>query len=158
MARRKRRARATRDLPGWDGLGRLGGSDIEAIAFLVLMLAAKSAREDLKAIMDAVRRINRRKKRKARRVDAKRCRPDRIDAAVRGADRATRKGMQLTGSIDELSIDALREDLDALGDLGQLKSMRLQMAMDRMSKMMEMLSNVAKKTSDTAAAIAANLK
>ena len=158
MARRKRRARATRDLPGWDGLGRLGGSDIEAIAFLVLMLAAKSAREDLKAIMDAVRRINRRKKRKAHRVDEKRCRPDRIDAAVRGADRATRKAMRLLGAIDGLSIDALREDLDSMGDLGQMESLRLQMAMDRLSKMMSTLSNLLKKTSDTAAAITASLK
>ncbi len=32
--------------------------DIEAMAFLVLMQAAKSAQEDLKAIMDAVKDIN----------------------------------------------------------------------------------------------------
>lgn len=39
-------------------LGDLGNSDIEAIAFLVLMQAAKSAREDLKAIMEGVKAIN----------------------------------------------------------------------------------------------------
>ncbi len=36
----------------------ISGSDIEAIAFLIMMQAAKSAREDLKAIMDGVKSIN----------------------------------------------------------------------------------------------------
>jgi len=39
-------------------LGDLGEADIEALAFLVLMQAAKSAQEDLKAIMDGVKAIN----------------------------------------------------------------------------------------------------
>lgn len=42
----------------WAVLGSMNGADIMAIAFLVLMQAAKSAQEDLKAIMDAVRDIN----------------------------------------------------------------------------------------------------
>ena len=37
-------------------------------------------------------------------------------------------------------------------------SLRLQMAMDRLSKMMSTLSNLLKKLSDTAAAIIHNLK
>ena len=39
-------------------LGALSGQDIEATAFLVLMQAAKSAQEDLKAIMKSVKAIN----------------------------------------------------------------------------------------------------
>ncbi len=39
-------------------LGDLNGADIEAVAFLVLMEAAKSAQEDLKAIMAHVKAIN----------------------------------------------------------------------------------------------------
>ena len=39
-------------------LGDLGEADIEALAFLVLMQAAKSAQEDLKAVMDGVKAIN----------------------------------------------------------------------------------------------------
>ena len=38
--------------------GSMNGQDIEAIAFLVLMQAAKSAQEDLKAIMAQVKAIN----------------------------------------------------------------------------------------------------
>ena len=42
----------------WAVLGSMNGQDIEAIAFLVLMQAAKSAQEDLKAIMAAVKAVN----------------------------------------------------------------------------------------------------
>jgi hypothetical protein len=44
--------------PTWGVLGNLGDGDIEAIAFLVLMHAAKSAQEDLKAIMAGVKAAN----------------------------------------------------------------------------------------------------
>ena len=42
-------------------LGAMDDQDIEAIAFLVLMQAAKSAQEDLKAIMNHVKEINKQK-------------------------------------------------------------------------------------------------
>jgi len=43
---------------GNPALAGLGANDIEALAFLVLMEAAKSANEDLKTIMDGVKQIN----------------------------------------------------------------------------------------------------
>jgi hypothetical protein len=42
--------------------------------------------------------------------------------------------------------------------MGEMESLRLQMAMDRMSKMMSTLSNLLKKISDTANAMTQNLK
>ena len=39
----------------------MGDGDIMALAFIVIMEAAKSAREDLKAIMDGVKAINKEK-------------------------------------------------------------------------------------------------
>jgi len=42
-------------------LGSWEGGDIMAMAFIVMMESAKSAREDLKAIMDGVRAINKQK-------------------------------------------------------------------------------------------------
>lgn len=56
--------------------------------------------------------------------------------------------------------DGLKEskDLDALSELSSTESLRLQMAMDRLSKMMSTLSNLLKKISDTASAITQNLK
>jgi len=42
----------------WAVLGNTQGADIEALCFLVLMEASKSAQEDLKAIMAGVKSIN----------------------------------------------------------------------------------------------------
>jgi len=48
------------------------------------------------------------------------------------------------------AVDQMKADLDAMSELGETESLRLQMAMDRMSKMMSTLSNMLKKISCTA--------
>jgi hypothetical protein len=53
---------------------------------------------------------------------------------------------------------SIKNDLDSMSEMGEMESLRLQMAMDQLSKMMSTLSNVLKKISDTANAITANLK
>lgn len=52
----------------------------------------------------------------------------------------------------------IQKDLDSLSEMGDMESLRLQMSMDRLSKMMTTLSNLMKKISETAAAITQNLK
>jgi hypothetical protein len=54
--------------------------------------------------------------------------------------------------------DKLKDSLDSMSEIGEMESMRLQMAMDRMSKFMAALSNIEKKASDTSDAIITNLK
>ena len=54
--------------------------------------------------------------------------------------------------------DAAIGRLQSLSDVSEELQMRLQMIMDRRAKLLEALSNIMKKQSDTAAAIAANLK
>ncbi len=54
--------------------------------------------------------------------------------------------------------DDLMSRLDSMGDISEMMTLRLQMAMDRRSKMMSTLSNIMKKISDTAEAITQNLK
>jgi len=56
------------------------------------------------------------------------------------------------------AIDKAKGDLDSMSEMGEMESLRLQMAMDRMSKMMSTLSNVMKQVSDTERAITGNLK
>jgi hypothetical protein len=56
------------------------------------------------------------------------------------------------------SKDMVKNKLDSLSEMGQMESLRLQMAMDRLSKFMQTLSNLLKKQSDTASAIVQNLK
>lgn len=58
----------------------------------------------------------------------------------------------------DASIDAMKNDLDSMSEMGEMESLRLQMAMDRMSKMMSTLSNLLKKISDTQSAIVQNIK
>ena len=55
-------------------------------------------------------------------------------------------------------MDELKHDLDSMSEMGEMESLRLQMAMDRMSKMMSALSNILKKISCTTSQITQNLK
>jgi hypothetical protein len=58
----------------------------------------------------------------------------------------------------DAAIDAVRVKLDTLNEMGETESLRLQMAMDRLSKLMSTLSNLLKKASDTEASIVQNMK
>jgi hypothetical protein len=95
----------------------LQGGDIMDMAFIVMMDAAKSARDDLNAVMEEVKAINAAKQ-------------DFRDLVCR-----------------------MRKDLETLGEMGEMESLRLQLAMDRLSKLMSTLSNLLKKASETQQAI-----
>lgn len=190
------------------GLVTMPDGDIEAMAFIVLMEAAKSAREDLKAIMDGVKAINAQKagwrevaNTLNRLAAAGAGKPDDFavsqmgDAIPRGpasslqgkpvgaatldrnvllfnmpdANGATVTGgftVQGTGMQDrgvtkkdvENAKETVKNKLDSMSEMGEMESLRLQMAMDRLSKMMSTLSNVLKKSSETASSITQNLK
>lgn len=58
----------------------------------------------------------------------------------------------------EREVETLKGDLESMNEMGEMDSLRLQMAMDRMSKMMETLSNILKKMSETDESITQNLK
>ena len=110
-------------------LGAMGDADIEALAFLVMMEAAKSSQDDLKSIMAEVKAVNTAKSKQRQAL----------------ADAAATKSR-------------LRDRLDSQGELSQSDSMQLQMATDRRAKAIEMLSNLMKKMSDTQSTIVGNLK
>ncbi len=65
-------------------------------------------------------------------------------------------------SVSKKEIDALadkmKNDLDGMSEMSEMESLRLQMAMDRLSKMMETLSNLLKKINDTQQTITQNMK
>jgi hypothetical protein len=58
----------------------------------------------------------------------------------------------------DAAIDQMKNDLDSMSEMGEMESLRLQMAMDRMSRMMATLSNLLKKISDTQNSIVQNIK
>jgi len=160
-------------------LGSMNGQDIEALAFLVMMQAAKSAQEDLKAIMAKVKAINVQKAKQrellskmqqqrtmtAIQLDSFKLLQNRTLALQQGRNADSIKFVRSSGRNQQVSkadIDAMKDklksDLDSMSEMGEMESLRLQMAMDRMSKMMSTLSNILKKISKTADDIVQNLK
>lgn len=152
----------------YGNLGGMNGQDIEALAFLVLMQAAKSAQEDLKAIMAKVKSINDQKAKmraalanlENKNATFTRVQLDSINrllmkpVAVRRQDSKKPVTKQ---EINDLAVK-MKGDLDSMSELGEMESLRMQMYMDRRSKMMSTLSNILKKISSTLDNIIANLK
>jgi hypothetical protein len=55
-------------------------------------------------------------------------------------------------------LDEIKSKLDSLSELGEMESLRLQMAMDRFSKFMQTLSNLLKKMEDVQSLVTQNIK
>lgn len=223
----------------WNNAPAAADGDIMALAFVVMMEAAKSAQEDLRAIMASVKAANE-AKRKQRELLAEMqaaqagcagraaaawrvCVGDiqkklvRVDLAaldvMKGAARQSSNDLRammtalqsasqarvrgdaaparrlppnpcdgwnlsmfktclatinarLTGNLPDreseglakAGVEQIRQSLDTMSEAGEIESLRLQMAMDRMAKMIETLSNILTKISETQSAIAQNLK
>ena len=58
----------------------------------------------------------------------------------------------------DAAADQMKSELDSMSELGETESLRLQMAMDRLSKLMSTLSNMLKKADDTQQGIVQNMK
>jgi len=160
-------------------LGSMNGQDIEALAFLVMMQAAKSAQEDLKAIMAKVKVINEQKAKQrellskiqqqrtmtAIQLDSFKLLQNRTLALQQGRNadslkfvRSSGRNKQVSKADIDIIKDKLKSDLDSMSEMGEMESLRLQMAMDRKSKMMSTISNLLKKISQSAEGIIQNLK
>jgi hypothetical protein len=114
-------------------------TDVEALALQVMLEASRAADEDLRAVLDQMRAVSTARKRlrqKARPAVA-----SEIDTVL-----------QLVATLYAKQLD------DSLSELSEMDQLRLQIAMDRLSKMMSTLSNILKKLSDTASQITQNLK
>ncbi|MGA7275455.1 MAG: type II toxin-antitoxin system ParD family antitoxin [Candidatus Udaeobacter sp.] len=174
-------------------LGSIGGFDVMALAFIVMMQAVKSAQEDLRAIMESMKAINAAKAEQrtliakvghdiaenAGQRDGKP--PLRFAARGIGSENGYHR-MPLPhpdpgspnnvrrvptnmhrGPIKNVCVlraiqDELKNELDSMSEISEMESLRLQMAMDRVSKLMNALSNILKKIGDTQNAIVSNLK
>lgn len=151
-------------------------ADVTALAFIVLMQAAKSAHEDLKAIMEGVKKVN--AEREA--VEAamaklsptvKSLKKSPPPAYLKKLTSAKTPNLKLAYTVlpagsaaiceskaDDLCLDELRQKLDSLSELSEMDMLRLQMLMDRRAKVLSTISNIMKKVSDTANSIIQNLK
>ncbi len=151
----------------YGSLGSLGNQDIEALVFLVLMQASKSAQEDLKAIMAKVKSINNQKQKMREALailennnrSVSRAQLDSFNRLLIKPVAVRQKGDQAVTlqEINNMKVK-MKNDLDSMSELGETESLRMQMIMDRRSKIMSTLSNLMKKISSTQDAIIANLK
>ena len=132
--------------------GDTDSGDVMAVAFLVMMEASKSAQEDLRAIMEQLKAISAQKKKVGAALEL---RPDRgLDPmSVSSLISAVTTKAEISNVVDQI-----KHDVDSMSEMGEMESLRLQMAMDRMSKMMSTLSNLLKKISCTASQITQNMK
>jgi hypothetical protein len=162
----------------------VGGSDIAAMAYLVLMEATSDADKDLQAIMAAVQSENQAKQQlrdllnKVNQLYASMATVspntpctsppcNNLSVEFAGAAAAAgRAGQPLrTNFTGPLTPGRLRQiqatlgaDLNSMNEMSEMTSMRLQMAMDRRSKFVDTLSNVLKQIDGTAESIVANMK
>jgi putative addiction module CopG family antidote len=174
---------------GYSTLGSMDGNDIQAMAFIVMMEAAKSAAEDLKEIMKELQAKNAAKQKLRELLRKVKCDIVNSTGQMRlefgkngmGSERAyhhviipvedpcSESGVRLietdlhNGRITDISTlqsirDDLKDKLDSLSEMGEMESLRLQMAMDRYSKFMSTLSNIMKRMSDTSQSIIQNMK
>ncbi len=154
--------------------------DIMAIAFLVMMQASKSAQEDLKAIMAEVKPINGQKKeiREAlndlnnKNTNVTRVQLDSFKLVIKRS-KAMRQNKRILNpasssissaernvSPKEISVvkDQLNMEYNSTNEMSEMQTVKLQMAMDRRSKMISKVSNLMKKISDSQQSIIQNLK
>lgn len=161
------------------GQGNLNTMDIEALAMLVTMQTAKSAQEDLKAIMAGVKSINEQKAKQRElltriqkqqaingiQVDSFRFLQSRTaliqqrqNPDLLRFEPAGNNSRPLTKAELKSNIDQLKNDLESMNEMGEMESLRLQMAMDRMNKMYSTVSNMMKKIDSLQSQIIQNLK
>jgi hypothetical protein len=141
----------------YGALGNMNTQDIEAIAFLVLMQASKSAQEDLKAIMANVKSINEQKaklRNAMNKINSSRSisnvQLDSFSLVINQAKALQKRNnpdtvklarpASVTRTVTKKEIDAtvekIKSSLDSMSEMGEMESLRLQSAMDRKSKAM----------------------
>ena len=84
----------------------------------------------------------------------------RLDALEVKMQQAKSSFQKVQADLDELNgaQAALRAELGTISDMSETESLRLQMIMDRLSKLMSTLSNVLKQSADTQKTIIQNTK
>jgi hypothetical protein len=153
----------------------LGDFDIDALMSLLLMQVAIDASNDLRSVLDEMKKTNEQKKKirdavnrlKQLQKEMKEMQRDEYDSLrgllISSADFRAKNSVLLNrGKITSTDIDKLLEDLrdkrDSLSEQGEEQSLKMQMYMDRMTKADSAASNLLKKFSETASQIIQNLK
>ncbi len=161
----------------------LSALDIDSIVAMVLYQASQDADKDLSDQMKQMQQMNESKKKlrelqdqvKAEREKGASTRPDspcptatckelaaRADQVQKTSPKNSVQLMRVSetptyAELRHLEL-GLQSNQDSLADMSQVLQLKMQMAMDRRSKVMEALSNIMKKSSDTQSSVISNLK
>jgi len=136
----------TGDIHGAD-LGIPAGADVEELAFVVLMQATEDQDQDLQEIMTQVQAQT--KAKQALRQQLQTVNTDNANLATNSGQPSSEaaRGRRIEGA-----------GPGKTSDMSEQLELKLQMAQQRYSQLMQMLSNVMRSLSDTRSAIIANLK
>ena len=136
----------TGDIHGAD-LGIPAGADVEELAFVVLMQATEDQDQDLQEIMTQVQAQT--KAKQALRQQLQTVNTDNANLATNSGQPSSEaaRGRRIEGA-----------GPGKTSDMSEQLELKLQMAQQRYSQLMQMLSNVMRSLSDTGSAIIANLK
>lgn len=123
--------------------------DIDSMVQWIMFQAAKDSNSDLRNIMDKMQNNNKKKRELRNLLNSQN---QRITLCTRGTCGRT--------SLAQLNLERekMNQQMDSLSEMGEMESLRLQMVMDRMSKMISTLSNILKKISETSSTIIQNIK
>ena len=158
--------------------------DIEAMALIVLMEATQDNQSDLQSVMEQMQKENEQKQQLRRLIDeinkaaaglsanlkSQTCRSEFCnslparEAALNALSGSTGKPVRLQAqanpSFEQLTAlkSQANDALNSMNDVSETQALELQMAMDRRSKLLEMMSNIEKAISDTDSSIVQNLK
>lgn len=149
----------------------LNDGDIEALVFLVMMQTSKEAQEDLKDLLAEMKEINEKKAKLRRASEAlKSGNKIRYNSQLDSLKLASGLVKQqpkpiravaikpISRSELETAIQEMDKENDSLSELGEMKSLQIQIYMDRVSKIHSLLSSLMKKFSATSSTIISNLK
>jgi hypothetical protein len=161
-------------------LGDMSNYDISALAYWIMMEAAKSANEDLKQIMKEMQEANAAKARARRQMDALKtaaaestakgvapcviadCGAAARELAQAAGQRGANPGYQLPVSPTQADVGALTEllkkEVDEMSVRGDMQMTRMQLYMDRSAKSAEALRNMLKKFGESAENVINNQK
>jgi len=156
-----------------------GPADIESLAFLVMMQCTRDAEADLRTTMAEMKQHQDQKARlRTLLEEVQRAKPGSHPATAPCAEpvcgtaaerirelaprlpakaRLVPRPLATYGDLSRLQSE-LKDSLDSMGEMSEMDSLRLQMAMDRRAKLVAALSNLLKKMNDTSGSILGNLK
>ncbi|MEO5943460.1 MAG: hypothetical protein ABIP30_15000, partial [Ferruginibacter sp.] len=145
---------------------KLNDYDIDALTMIVLMKVNNDAENDLRDQMSNMKKINDQKKAQRDAINKRKAQQDSIKNKMAAEYRAGQKAGKVSSTVSfndylkqrEVKMIPTSDSQDAVSDMSAQMQMSLQLAMDRKSKMNEMISNLMKSFSDTQNAIISNLK